>query len=187
MGVKPQAELFDLMTVGTQDLMSTIPEQMGAEEYLDATFDSGAEHSVLDPKRHLPGAAVRPSEASRRGVKYQGPGSEIIRNEGEVEEQMLTNEGLRSSTTWQAAKVRKPLMAVSGPVDKRNMVVFDHDEEGGSFILSKDNPEMKEIRRLVQQAKTKMAIQRRGGTFTVRLWRVPKGRDEVAGFTRRGS
>ena len=178
---------FDLMTVEPKDLVATAAEKKGLVDFIEATLDSGAEHSVLNPKKHLPGSVVRPSEASRRGLKYQGPGKEVIPNEGEVMEEMITDEGLASATTWQAAQVRKALMAVSGPVDKKNMVIFDHDEEGGSFILSRDNPEMKQIRRLIQQARRKMKVQRKGGTFTVRLWRKPENAPSTGGFPRRGS
>ena len=39
---------------------------------------------------------------------------------------------ISSRVTFQGAKVRKPLLAVSGVIDKGNIVVFDGS---GSFIL----------------------------------------------------
>ena len=65
-----------------------------------------------------------------------GPGGEKIDNLGEFTVNVRTERhgggGISSRATFQGAKVRKPLLAVSGVVDKGNIVVFDGS---GSFTL----------------------------------------------------
>ena len=174
----------DLMQLDPCDLFTvTVAEQYGLEEGPEATVDSGATASVANPRTHFPGAVVQPSEASRRGVKYQGAGKEIIDNEGEMSELLMTGEGVISDTTWPAADVRKPLLAVSGCNDKGNCVWFDNEN---SCILSANCPELASIRRLVAQAKRKIAIARKGGTYKLRTWRVPRDHKPAQGFPRQG-
>ena len=84
---------------------------------------------------------------------------------------MLAN-GLISNTKFQAAKVRKPLLAVSGLNDRGNPVWFDHDQTGGSFIIPKNSPELKKIRELIQQVKARVRLERKNGTFQLRNWAV---------------
>ena len=65
-----------------------------------------------------------------------GPGSEKIDNLGELTVKVSTERhggsNISSRMTFQGTKVRKPLLAVSGVIDKGNMVVFDGS---GFFIL----------------------------------------------------
>ena len=103
---------------------------------------------------------------------YQGPGKETIPNRGEFTERIMTQEGALANTTWQDAEVRKPLMAVSACADKGNMTVFDQE---GSCILSGSSPEIIAIRKLVRSASKKVVVERSGGTYSFRMWRVPKG------------
>ena len=55
--------------------------------------------------------------------RYVGPGGEKIDNLGELT--VKVGSDISSRVTFQGAKVRKPLLAVSGVIDKGNMVVFD--------------------------------------------------------------
>ena len=134
-------------------------------------MDSGATNPVANARLHFPGASVVPSDASRRGVVYQGPGEETIPNRGEFSEKVMTQEGAVVGTTWQDAEVRKPLMAVSACSDRGNMTIFDGE---GSFILSGRSEEILAIRQLVQKATKKVMVERSGGTYSFRMWRVPK-------------
>ena len=152
-------------------LQIEVPEKYGLVEGPRATLDSGATNSVANARIHFPGASVLPSDASRRGVVYQGPGKETIPNRGEFTEQAMTAEGIVVGTTWQDAEVRKPLMAVSACADKGNMTIFDQES---SCILSAKSEEIAEIRRLIKQAKKKVVVHRVGGTYSFRMWRVPK-------------
>ena len=65
-----------------------------------------------------------------------GPGGEKIDNLEELTAKVRTERhggsDISSRVTFQGDKVRKPLLAVSGVIDKGNMVVFDGS---GSFIL----------------------------------------------------
>ena len=65
-----------------------------------------------------------------------GPGCEKRDNLGELTVKVRTERhgggDISSRVTFQGAKVRKPLLAVSGVIDKCNYVVFDGS---GSFIL----------------------------------------------------
>ena len=79
--------------------------------------------------------------------------------------------------------MRKPLLAVSASNDAGNMCIFD---SAGSCILSGSAPELLEIRRLVKQATKKLDVQREGGTFTLRTWRLPESLAPPAGFQRPG-
>ena len=178
-------DLFgDLVALGPNDVKpKTVPEQYELEDELEATVDSGASHSVAN-RRHFPGADVRPSDFSRRGIKYGGAGKEVIPNEGEVQECLMTSEGVVSNSTWQIANVRKPLMAVSQCNDKKNMVIFDNDL---SCILSNSAPETEQIRALLRRASKKIQITRQGGTYKLKLWRIPRAAMEMSkGFHRLG-
>ena len=125
----------------------------------------------MNPK-HLPGIPLEPSEWSRKGLKYQGPGKELIPNLGQLCVSLMTLGGIVGRTTWQAAEVRKPLMAVSSINDKDNLVIFDLK---GSGILPGSLPEVAEIRRLLKAAKDREAcidLERSGGVFKMRAWRT---------------
>ena len=158
----------------------SVPESQGLKEMPRITVDSGAAHSVANPK-HLPGVPVKPSEGSKKGLKYQGPGSELIPNLGQMTMALMTKSGMVGRTIWQAADVRKPLMAVSAINDKGNMVVFDQE---ASAILPGDAPEVKAIRELIQKMAQKVDLERSGGVFTMRAWQADEKADEV--FARQG-
>ena len=84
--------------------------------------------------------------------------------------------GARTKLTFQAAEVRKPLVAVSGLVDKGNLAIFDEK----SFILPGSAPEVKLIRELIAQVHNKLPMFRDKGVYKLRNWSAP------AGFTRPG-
>ena len=172
---------MDLCPMEAQDGLSTdVPERYGLEPGPEITLDSGASAPVANASKHFPGATVVPSEASRRGVVYRGPGKDRIPNQGEFQEQIMMAEGAVANTLWQSADVRKPLMAVSSCEDRGNMCIFDRE---GSCILSASCPELAEIRRLVSQATKKVKVQRVGGTYSFKTWRMPK---RPEGFPGRG-
>ena len=76
---------MDLLTID-ELLNLEIPEKHGLTEGPRATLDSRATNPVANASVHFPGAKVVPSEASKRGVVYQGPGQETIPNRGEFTE-----------------------------------------------------------------------------------------------------
>jgi hypothetical protein len=81
--------------------------------------------------------------------------------------------------TFQDAKVRKPLAAVSGITEKDNIVLFD---KKGSFIAPANCAEVTEIRRLIQQIKAKIELHERRGVYLMPVWIEEK----ASGFTRQG-
>ena len=83
---------------------------------------------------------------------------------------------------FQVAKVRKPLLAVSGMVDKGNMVVFDAE---GSYILPKDAKHMAQIRQLIRQTSDKIPMHREKGVFILKTeYHQDVGTEQ--GFSRQG-
>ena len=103
--------------------------------YREITVDSGAGESVVNPDG-WPHVELKPSKGSVKGQRYGGPGGEKTDNLEELTVRVRTERDgggdISSPVTFQGAKVRKPLLAVSGVIDKGNFVVFDGS---GSFIL----------------------------------------------------
>ena len=85
-----------------------------------------------------PNVDLKPSKGSVKGQRYLGPGGEKIDNLGKLTVKVHTERhggsDISSRMTFQGAKVRRPLLAVSGVIDKGNIVVFDGS---GSFMLPK--------------------------------------------------
>ena len=149
-----------------------IPELEGHQEGVPWTVDSGAAEPVANPK-HFPDCVLEPSPGSLSGQTYVGPGpGSKIPNLGQLTAKRMLGNGLISSTRFQGADVRKPLLAVSALNDKGNPVWFDQDQTGGSYIIPRDAPELAEIRKLIQQIKTRVKLDRKGGTFQLRNWQV---------------
>ena len=134
------------------------------------TMDSGASEPVADPET-FPGVTVSPSEGSRAGRIYLGPGGERIPNEGEIRPRVIFEDDVSGDMKFNAARVRKPLMAVSSVNDKGHMVLFD---QPGSFMIPASAPELEQIRALVQQAIGKVQLHREGGVFHLKTWVFPR-------------
>ena len=133
------------------------------------TVDSGAGQSVMSPDA-VPEYALQPSSGQAKGQQFIGAGGERMPNMGEKRIPLMTAEGTARIATFQAASVRKPLLAVSAACDKGQMVMFDND---GSYIIERDCPEGREIRRLARQCIAKMSLERRNGVYTLPTWVVP--------------
>ena len=140
-------------------------------------MDSGAGAPVANPA-DFPGCTVTDSPGSLAGQVYIGPGNEKIPNEGQFKLPMRLDDGRMTESTYQAARVRKPLMAVSSVNDKGNMVIFD---EKGSFILPGQNKELiNQMRSLIQKFTDKVKLHRKNGVFHMKAWKLKSG------FTRQG-
>ena len=136
---------------------------------LDLTVDSGAGRSVMNPD-DVPEYPLYPSEGSRRGQECLGAGSERMPNLGEKKIALMTGDGVGRLSTFQGVRVRKPLLAVSASCDKEQSCFFDND---GSFILDRNSPEGREIRRLAKQARAKICLERKNGVYVLPTWVVP--------------
>ena len=83
---------------------------------------------------------------------------------------LMLADGTTAAATFQAAKVRKPLMAVSASCDQGQLVMFDSDI---SCMIDRDSPEGREIRRLAKQCIAKTCFERKGGVYTLPAWTTP--------------
>ena len=68
--------------------------------------------------------------------------------------------------TLQRAKVRKPLLAVSGVIDKGNIVVFDGS---GSFILN-TCAGVASVRKAITVVQGRIPLHAKHGVFVLRTW-----------------
>ena len=75
-----------------QDSIVDLMAFEGLERGMDITVDSGAGAPVANPK-HFPGVQVLPSEASKRGQQFQGPGGDLIPNQGNMAPEVLVEVG----------------------------------------------------------------------------------------------
>ena len=107
------------------------------------TVDPGSADNVM-PRRLVDGkmnqGKIRPSDASRAGVRYVAANNGRIRDEGEVDFKFNTSSGDAKSMCFQVAEVKMVLAAVSALVDSNHKVVFDRDMKTGadiSFIIDK--------------------------------------------------
>ena len=164
------SEAIELMPLDVNpDLNMSVPEQEGLKEFKEITVDSGAGESVADPE-DFPGHLVSASPGSLMGQKFVGPGGEKIPNQGQFTPKMVTEPGSIGQVTFQAGKVRRPLMAVSRVNDKGNPVLFDGE---ASFILPGGTALVEEIRALVKKIPGKVPLHRRNGVYNMRAWQAP--------------
>ena len=132
-------------------------------------MDSGAGAAVADPAQ-FPGCTVTDSPGSLAGQIFVGPGNEKIANQGQFAAPMRLEDGRLTNSTYQAAVVRKPLMAVSSVNDKDNLVLFDKQ---GSFIIPGGNKALvAQIRALVNKVPDKVQLHRKNGVFHMKAWKL---------------
>ena len=75
---------------------------------------------------------------------------------------------IASRVTLQGAKVRKPLLAVSGVIDKGNIVVIDGS---GSFTLPGQCAGVASVRKAVTGVQGRIPLHANNGLFILRTWR----------------
>ena len=113
-----------------------------------------------------------------------GPGGEKIDNLGELTVKVRTERhgggDISSRVTFQGAKVRKPLLAVSGVIDKGNIVVFDGC---GSFILQNSCAGVASVRKAITGVQGRIPLHAKNGVL--RMWE-PEDKPST-GFSRRGA
>ena len=163
------------------DLCAHEAERRGYTEGVPYTVDSGAGESVADPA-HIPEGDLEPSPGSLAGRGYKGAGQERLPNLGQTRAHRMLENGIAATNVFQAAKVRKPLLAVSASADKKNLTVFDHEDFGGGSIILSDAPELPMIRELIGQAQRRIKLHRENGVYLMKNWIIPKGE----GFPRPG-
>eukprot|EP00973_Karenia_brevis_P027252 3759075-Karenia_brevis.AAC.1 len=90
----------------------------------------------MDPD-DLPEVPLEDSPGSIKGQQYLGAGKEKIKNVGQKKFTIELQNGGKRRVTFQAAAVRKPLLAVSGACDLGQFCFFDNE---GSYICRRDSP-----------------------------------------------
>ena len=102
------------------------PVCIGEDEWEDivltVTADSGAGNHVLAPE-DIPGYAISESAGSKAGRGFIGVSGDRIDNEGEAELNLAGAYGPFRST-FQVAKVNRPLMSIAKICDKGHTVLF---------------------------------------------------------------
>ena len=93
----------------------------------------------------------------------------------------MTEHGMKSAFLFQAAKVRKPLVAVSATAAKGNPCFFDKEEHGGGCIIPGDAPELAMIRQLVAQVQNRIRLKLHNGTYLMRNWLIDTPETPFAG------
>ena len=91
--------------------------------------------------------------------------------------------GVRSKITFQDAKVRRPILAVSDSTKAGNLVAFDQDE---SVIIPRDSDEGKAIRDIIKKARRKVCLELEQGVYQIPAW-IAETPDDKAPFQRQGS
>ena len=138
--------------------------------YREITVDSGSGESVANPD-DWPNVDLKPSKGSVEGQRYVVPRGEKMDNLGELTIKVRTERhgggDISSRVTFQGAKVRKPLLAVSGVIDKGNMVVVDGS---GSFILPNSCAGVPSVRKAITGVQGCIPLHAKNGVFVLRTW-----------------
>ena len=138
----------------------------------DITVDSGAGKSVMNTDA-IPEYPFQEFPGQIQGQHFLGAGGERLPNLGQKCVPLMTADGVSRLATFQIAPVRKPLLAVSASCDAGQLCFFDND---GSYIIERESPEGREIRRLAKQCVAKMTLERKNGVYTLPTWVVPPER-----------
>ena len=145
------------------------PEAAGLVPGPNITVDSGAAISVTNPDV-FPQCVVQPSVGSKAGQRFVGVGGPAIPNLGQITPEMVLETGDVGSVNFQAAEVRKPLMAVSDVNKKKNPCWFDGND---SHIIPSSCPQLPEIRRLISEAQRKVPLHLEKGVYHMKTWIKP--------------
>ena len=84
---------------------------------------------------------------------------------------------------FQAARVRKPLLAASGVTEKGNIIIFSKESP---CIIPATDPVAKQIEALTKQAATWIPLYQENGVFVMHTWSQQQRSAETSmpGFTR---
>ena len=174
---------LNTVTIGNMSIDSKLVETEGKRgRYRETTVDSGAGESVLNPG-DWPKVELKPSKGSVKGQGYVGPGCEKIDNLVELTVKVRTERqgggDISSRVTFHGAKVRKPLLAVSGVIDQGNTLVFDGC---GSFILPNSRAS---VRKAITGVQGHIPLHAKSGVLVLRTWEL----EDVPStdFSRRGA
>ena len=98
------------------------------------TPDSGACEHVGNPKQFASFSEVKLTSAVKQGVKYGTASGHSIPNLGQVDLDVITDDGANTQLSLQMADVTKTLLSVKRMTKAGNRVVFDSE---GSYVQNK--------------------------------------------------
>ena len=120
---------------------------------VEMVLDSGCCAHIMDATQDAPGYQIRESDGSRQGRGFVVGNGERIPNEGEVRLNLEAPSGeVRAQSlqsTFQTARVTRPLMSVSQICDHGYRCIFDKDK---ALVVD-------------SQMNTKFICERRGGLY----------------------
>ena len=100
-----------------------------------------------------------------------GPGGEKIVDLGELTVKVRTERhsgsDISSRMIFQGAMVRKPLLAVSGVIDKDHIVVFDGS---GSFTVPNSCAGVAPVKKAITGVQGRLPLHANNGVFVLRTW-----------------
>ena len=146
------------------------PEKAGLVRGPDVTVDSGAAVSVSNPDSY-PDWKVTPSFGSKAGQRFVGAFGQTTPNLGQLTPEMYLESGDVGALNFQAARVKKPLAAVTDCNKKGNCVWFDGHK---SCLLPANCPQLAEIRRLIAEVSKKVPLHWEKGVYKMHTWVKPK-------------
>jgi hypothetical protein len=120
---------FELSSI--EEIFELSNVESNGEEYIEMTVDSGASDTVAN-RDIAPSCEIRPSEGSRKGVKYVAAAGKTISNEGEKRVKAETEEGHICNLKIQVTAVNKALLSVSKICDAGHEVIFT--KTGGRIV-----------------------------------------------------
>ena len=162
---------LNAVTIGNMSIDSKLVETDGRRgRYQEITVDSGARESVVNPD-DWPYVDLKPSQGSVKGQRFVGPGGEKINDLGDVTVKVRTKQhgggDISSRVTFQGAKVRKPLLALSGVIDKGHIVVFDGS---GPHIMPSSCASVASVRRAITGVQGRIPLLAKNEIFVLRTW-----------------
>ena len=142
------------------------------------TPDSGACEHVGNPKQFASFSEVKITSAVKQGVKYGTASGHSIPNLGQVDLDVITDDGANTQLSLQMADVTKTLLSVKRMTKAGNRVVFDDPNTVGSFIENKTTGK-------------KTPLRQHNGVYYMDVWVKPghgyDNEENNQGFQRQGS
>ena len=102
------------------------------ENQLWAMGDSVSTIKVANHAKHFPGAKLRESEASRKGIAYQNADGSPLPNKGEFDIEFTTDAGHHRKSTFQNADVMMPICSLGEFADNDCDVLLQ--KHGGKIL-----------------------------------------------------